>query len=127
MNPRRFVRSRSLQAAAVGAMVAAAPFVAAAPAAASPPGAVSFYTTTNYVGLIRSVSYLSCETPRSFNLGRPTGSYDNKPAPGCRVQVSVGLNWYTLCQGRHVMPIAYRDAPTVRITAGSTPLDCINP
>jgi hypothetical protein len=129
MKTRATARLRSLPAAvAVGALAVAAPFVAAAPAAASPTGAVSFYTTTSYTGLVRSAYYLNCATTQVIQLRQVTGSYDNRPAPGCRVQVAVsGSAWYTLCSGRHVLPPAYRTAPTVRIAAGYTPQDCINP
>jgi hypothetical protein len=121
------MKTHALRAAVTaGAFAVAAPFVAAGPAAASPPGAVSFYTTTNYTGLVRSVSYLNCDTTQVFQLRQVTGSYNNKPATGCRVQVAVpGSAWYTLCAGRHVLPAAYRTAPTVRISAGSTPRVCV--
>ena len=113
---------------AVGALTATAPFVAAGPAAASPPGAVSFYATTNYTGVVRSLYYPNCDTDLVLRLQQTTGSYDNRPATGCRVQVSApGAAWYTLCLGRHVMPPAYRTAPTVRISLGYTPSVCIDP
>src|SRR6266542_1413465 len=100
---------------AVGAFVVVAPFVAATPAAASPAGAVVFYANTSSTNPIRTIRYLDCDTAKVFPLGQVTGSYDNRPADGCRVQVSVGgSTWYTLCSGKHVMPAAYRTAPKVR-------------
>jgi hypothetical protein len=121
-------RSRLLKTAVTVAALTAAPFVAAAPAAASPSGVVSFYTTTNYTGLVGSLYYLNCDAPRTTQLRQVVGSYNNIAIAGCRVQVAVsGSNWYTLCYGKHVMPPAYRNAPNVRISAGYTPQDCTTP
>lgn len=97
----------------------------AAPAAAASTGTVAFYSTTSYSGLSRSISYTDCDTARTFSLGQ-TGSYNNTPITGCKVEVSVsGSTWYTLCQGKHVLPAAFRDGPTARVIAGTTPLTCV--
>ena len=110
---------------AVGAIATSATFALSTPAAASPSGAISFYTNANYTGQISSTRYTGCDATRVFPLRQVASAYNNRPADGCRVQVSVpGSTWLTLCEGKHVLPVAYRDAPTVRVTAGSTPQVC---
>jgi len=122
------MRTRIAAATLAAGLAAAAPFVAAGPATASPSGVITFYTGTNYTGTIRTIYYTDCATPQTTRLTQVTGSYDNRPPSGCRVQVSAnGVPLFTLCLGKHVMPAAYRTAPTVRIATGPTPANCVTP
>ncbi|MBC6459107.1 hypothetical protein [Actinomadura sp. HBU206391] len=82
-------------------------------------GQLTLFAGPDFTGAATVVDYTTCGLVRQ--VSGQVGAFDNRPLPGCRVALnnSAGAS-FTLCAGRGVVPVAFRQSPRVRIQPGDS-------
>lgn len=118
-----FTRWRMAIVLAVGVVVGSLAGQPASAAQGSAAGSVILFETTMFGGDTARISYLGCATRVAVpaHLDQ-VGSYDNRPPIGCQVALVGPAGSHVLCTGRAVVPLPFRDATEVRVSAGRSVL-----
>jgi hypothetical protein len=103
------------------AATSAGPAAAAATSDVEQLGTLVLYQNPDFTGPSHTINYLECGS-NVLVPGLPVvGSFDNRPLVGCQANLVGPAGTFTLCAGRGVVPVAFRQNPAVRIQPGLTP------
>jgi hypothetical protein len=107
----------TLLAATMGLMAQTAA-TAGPPAGAATVGRVTLFANPDFTGATTLVAYPGC-SPTYSAVTWQVGSYDNRPADGCRVVLrnAAGAE-HPLCIGRAVVPVEFRQGPRLIVRQG---------